>query len=1129
MADVSKIKLPNGTTYNIKDTTSGYTTNTGTITKIQTTAGAHTTINVSSGAAAFNVPTKTSHLTNDSGFITNAGVTYIKGNAESTYRTGQVNLTAANIGAVGKNDELLTTSPFAPASLKGPYISKIDNGFYAADKRWNVTLTNASGSVSQLFDGSYESNVQIKNGDTAILTLDFSNESSGYFPGYPYGYILLSFYYVTGPASISGRVYCNYQSQGIGWHDLVFTRPSDSTDGAQVYIAQQNYYAISKIEITIVGDTSNSYGWTGLTQVEMHLTRPDPSKNPFLSKYSAETLYYDLTAPNFIGNLTGNVTGNVSGTAANVTGTVAIANGGTGQTTAANAINALLNGLPVWTADPTDTTYFVRQDTGGSATYGKVAFSTIWNYISGKLPAWSKASTKPSYNFSEIGSTPTTLSGYGITDAKIASGVITLGSNTITPLTSSSTLSASKLSGAIPSAVTATTQASTDNSTKIATTAYVTTAIANLPEPMVFKGSVGTGGTITSLPTAAASNEGHTYKVITTLSSPAAKVGDTVISNGSSWVVIPSGDEPSGTVTSVGVSNATNGGLTVSGSPVTSSGTITIGHSNVLSSAQTTQAVYPIKIDKNGHISAYGSAVTIPTVPSNIVNTITTTAGAHTAISSATGTVSFNVPTTAAHVGAATSDHTHGNITSGGDITATAPTIASGDQLIINDDSASKVTNGPTFDGSTTTKALSQKGTWETFSNSLLYGECTTSGSTAAKEVTVDSSFKLVTGATVAVKFSGGNTAGSPTLNVNSTGAKGIVTSGTTSAGTNGYTAWTAGETVPLIYNGTNWVIMNNMSQNNLVIQSHSTSTTNYDMALSNYTSNSGGAAQLYHSNKIKGNPSTGRVTTEDLSDSDIDALINDLDVTGTYGSVEVKKLLWTNPSPTSAFAAQKINLNLADYDVVEIHAYAALGTNYSQIVSSSADIGTTGTFIGIKPVEKASTDTTTIMQRSFEVADDGVTFTGGIYRLYSATTIGTAPDVYIPYKIYGIKNNFNVGSISVVDNVVEQGTSGNWTYRKWNSGIGECWLQYNPGSYTCGTARGSLYSGGNLSLTYPITFVSYPTVTGNVSLGTDAYVVWLQFTSLGTSAAQCRIVSSGSVAANSNYLISVYVTGRWK
>lgn len=86
-----------------------------------------------------------------------------------------------------------------------------------------------------------------------------------------------------------------------------------------------------------------------------------------------------------------------------------------------------------------------------------------------------------------------------------------------------------------------TTPSANDNSTKVATTAYVDSAIDALPEPMVFKGSVGTGGTITTLPTAAASNKGHTYKVITALSSPSAKVGDIVISNGSEWIVIPSG------------------------------------------------------------------------------------------------------------------------------------------------------------------------------------------------------------------------------------------------------------------------------------------------------------------------------------------------------------------------------------------------------------------------------------------------------------------------------------------------------------------------------------------------------------------------------------------------------------
>ena len=45
------------------------------------------------------------------------------------------------------------------------------------------------------------------------------------------------------------------------------------------------------------------------------------------------------------------------------------------------------------------------------------------------------------------GTNPTTLSGYGITDAKIASGTITLGSNTITPLTSASNLAWSKITG----------------------------------------------------------------------------------------------------------------------------------------------------------------------------------------------------------------------------------------------------------------------------------------------------------------------------------------------------------------------------------------------------------------------------------------------------------------------------------------------------------------------------------------------------------------------------------------------------------------------------------------------------------------------------------------------------------
>ena len=116
----------------------------------------------------------------------------------------------------------------------------------------------------------------------------------------------------------------------------------------------------------------------------------------------------------------------------------------------------------------------------------------------------------------------------------------------------------------------------------------------------------------------------------------------------------------------------------------------------------------------------------IPTVPTN-VSAFTNDAGYLTSYTETDPTVpswakaSSKPSYTASEVGAAASDHAHGNITNGGDITATAPTIANGDQIVINDASASKITNGPTFDGSTTSKYLSQKGTWESLPQDTTY------------------------------------------------------------------------------------------------------------------------------------------------------------------------------------------------------------------------------------------------------------------------------------------------------------------------------------------------------------------------------------------------------------------------
>ena len=61
--------------------------------------------------------------------------------------------------------------------------------------------------------------------------------------------------------------------------------------------------------------------------------------------------------------------------------------------------------------------------------------------------------------------------------------------------------------------------------------------------------------------------------------------------------------------------------------------------------------------------------------------------------------------------------HTHGNIQNGGTLQTTDITIASGDKLVVTDSSdSSKIARASiSFDGSTATKALTQKGTFETF------------------------------------------------------------------------------------------------------------------------------------------------------------------------------------------------------------------------------------------------------------------------------------------------------------------------------------------------------------------------------------------------------------------------------
>lgn len=141
---------------------------------------------------------------------------------------------------------------------------------------------------------------------------------------------------------------------------------------------------------------------------------------------------------------------------------------------------------------------------------------------------------------------------------------------------------------------TAPTAAAGTNTTQIATTAFVSTAISGVSGAMHFKGTVGTGGTVTDLPTTGV-KIGDTYKVCSagTYASQAAKVGDLFIATATTptWAYVPSGDE-------TGVTSITAGtGLT--GGTITSTGTIALAESGV--TAGTYQG---LTVDAYGRVTA---------------------------------------------------------------------------------------------------------------------------------------------------------------------------------------------------------------------------------------------------------------------------------------------------------------------------------------------------------------------------------------------------------------------------------------------------------------------------------------------------------------------------------------------
>ena len=116
-------------------------------------------------------------------------------------------------------------------------------------------------------------------------------------------------------------------------------------------------------------------------------------------------------------------------------------------------------------------------------------------------------------------------------------------------------------------------------------------------------------------------------------------------------------------------------------------------------------------------------------------------------------------------------------------------------------------------------------------------------------------------------------------------------------------------------------------------------------------------------------------------------------------------------------------------------------------------------------------------------------------------------------------------------DYIVSQGTSGIWTYRKWASGVAECWANKNCGDIAVTSAWGALYESANIgSIAYPEgLFVAQPIFSSSVSKTTKYSASGIETDGGSASATPSLYLLRATAGTIQGAEISLAAKGRWK
>lgn len=118
-------------------------------------------------------------------------------------------------------------------------------------------------------------------------------------------------------------------------------------------------------------------------------------------------------------------------------------------------------------------------------------------------------------------------------------------------------------------------------------------------------------------------------------------------------------------------------------------------------------------------------------------------------------------------------------------------------------------------------------------------------------------------------------------------------------------------------------------------------------------------------------------------------------------------------------------------------------------------------------------------------------------------------------------------------DCVVEQGEKNGWTYRKWDSGMAECWKTLTHKTAIT-TGWGALYHGtATTRQSYPFSFTDKPIEQATLTAGSYQAILFPEKEGNGVngaSASACyNVCRPSAITSTMEFYINFYVTGKWK